>query len=269
MTRAKLSSSYIFKSCVSAAGGGSSVPGTHQNLTQTGSTRRRHGKHPKSIWTTGGLWWSNTPEKRTGPPAGRNRHKPPPKDLGKAGRKTTLGTNENRRKLSRISRALARLGIFLTETPSSEAPTHFLRPPSPPQPPFSPPSGSLMSFLKHLPAKSNFLAKNHPSTGCVVLCFFSAIQSKACGAEATAELGLLLDSSGSVTIEDFAARSNGLAAAFRNEWLQQAIDSAAARLRRGLPVFRTRAGVGVGFMGGCLRFFISHILRSHLAIDES
>jgi hypothetical protein len=45
-------------------------------------------------------------------------------------------TNENRRELSRISRSLARLGIFLTETPSSEAPKHFFRPLFPRNPHF-------------------------------------------------------------------------------------------------------------------------------------
>lgn len=83
----------------------------------------------------------------------------------------------------------------------------------------------------------------HPSSGCVVLCFFSVIQPKACGAEATAELGLLLDSSGSVTIEDFAARSHGLAAAFRNEWLQQAIDSSTRSLAVGVYQFSGPAQV--------------------------
>jgi hypothetical protein len=41
---------------------GSTVPGIQISLTKTGSTRRRHGKHLKSIWTTVASWFSNTPE---------------------------------------------------------------------------------------------------------------------------------------------------------------------------------------------------------------
>ena len=46
------------------------------SLTQTGSTRRRHGKHLKSIWTTAASWFSNTPED-----PGRLAEKPPPKEF--------------------------------------------------------------------------------------------------------------------------------------------------------------------------------------------
>jgi hypothetical protein len=48
------------------------------------------------------------------------------------------------------------------------------------------------------------------------------------------ELGLLLDSSGSVTAEDFAARNASLARALRNPWLLPAIESGTRRLALGV-----------------------------------
>ena len=48
---------------------GSTVPGIHPIPTPNGSTRRRHGKHLKSTWTTGASWFSNTPRKEHGRPA--------------------------------------------------------------------------------------------------------------------------------------------------------------------------------------------------------
>lgn len=75
---------------------GSTVPGIPMFLTQTGSTRRRHGKHPKSIWKTAAFWFSNTPEK--GARAFRlffKSEKPQPnRILGKAARRATLGCSE-------------------------------------------------------------------------------------------------------------------------------------------------------------------------------
>ena len=41
---------------------GSTVPGIHPIPNQTGSTRRQHGKHLKSIWTTAASWFSNPPD---------------------------------------------------------------------------------------------------------------------------------------------------------------------------------------------------------------
>jgi hypothetical protein len=46
------------------------------SLTQTGSTRRRHEKHPKSIWKTAASWFSNTPEDLS-----RLAEKTPPKEI--------------------------------------------------------------------------------------------------------------------------------------------------------------------------------------------
>lgn len=50
-------------------------------------------------------------------------------------------------------------------------------------------------------------------------------------------LGLLLDSSGSVTVEDFAARNGALASAFRNPWLTSAINSSEKSLTFGVYQF--------------------------------
>ena len=41
---------------------GSTAPGIPQNLSKTGSTILRYGKHQKSNWTTIGLWFSNPAE---------------------------------------------------------------------------------------------------------------------------------------------------------------------------------------------------------------
>lgn len=42
---------------------GSTVPGSHQNLTPTGSIKARHGSPRKSNWTTVASWFSNSPAK--------------------------------------------------------------------------------------------------------------------------------------------------------------------------------------------------------------
>jgi hypothetical protein len=41
---------------------GSTVLGIQPIPTQTGSTKAKHGRHPKSIWTTAASWFSNTPD---------------------------------------------------------------------------------------------------------------------------------------------------------------------------------------------------------------
>jgi hypothetical protein len=63
------------------------------------------------------------------------------------------------------------------------------------------------------------------------------------GAESSGELGLLLDTSGSVTVEDFAARNNGLASALRNVWIQQAMDASPRSLAIGVYQFSGPAQV--------------------------
>jgi hypothetical protein len=54
---------------------GSTVPGIPMSLTQTGSTKVPHGKHPKSIWTTAERWFSNTPDKQEAHPPQSRRQK--------------------------------------------------------------------------------------------------------------------------------------------------------------------------------------------------
>ena len=75
---------------------GSTVPGIHPILTQTGSTKAKCGKHTKSISTTAASWFSNTPEK--GAWASRlcsKSEKVAAKNLGTAARRDTLRANEN------------------------------------------------------------------------------------------------------------------------------------------------------------------------------
>ena len=50
-------------------------PGIPMSLTQTGSTKAKHGRHPKSIWTTVASWFSNTPDKQEAQPPKNRRQK--------------------------------------------------------------------------------------------------------------------------------------------------------------------------------------------------
>ena len=112
------------------------------SLTQTGPTRRRHGKHLKSIWTTAASWFSNPPEDPD-----RLAEKPPPKEI-LAKRSGELRSRRMKTAVKSPESADYRRGpgIFLTETPLTAAPTcppkprrrrkHFFRPLFPRNPHF-------------------------------------------------------------------------------------------------------------------------------------
>jgi hypothetical protein len=102
------------------------------SLTQTGSTRRRHGKHLKSIWTTAAPWFSNPPEYPD-----RLAEKPPPKEI-LAQRSGELRSCRMKTAVNSPESAVYRrgLGIFLTETPLTAAPKHLFGPLFPRNPHF-------------------------------------------------------------------------------------------------------------------------------------
>ena len=120
---------------------GLTVPGIHLSKTQTGSTKLRHGTHPKSIWKTTASWSSHTPDKQ-------EAH--PPKEI-LARRAANLGSELMNfpPKSHNPARSRRGLGIFSAETPPSVSPQHLFRPLFPRSPLFpatGPATGSFNGF---------------------------------------------------------------------------------------------------------------------------
>jgi hypothetical protein len=143
---------------------GSTVPGIHQIPIQKATTKVKHGRHPKSSWTTAASWFSNTPEDPD-----RLAEKPPPKEF-LAKRLGDLPSQLMKTAVKSSESAVYRggLGIFLTETPSTDAPTcppkprrrrkHLFRPLFPRNPHFparwsDPMALSAASRTKQFPSK--------------------------------------------------------------------------------------------------------------------
>jgi hypothetical protein len=110
---------------------GSTVLGIRPILTQTGSTKARHGSPRKSNWTTAGRWFSNTPD-----PARRSQKNRCQKRSWQSGTHSYAHREWNYQKVSCSRQISAWTGDIpyqntahcLTETPLSS--------PLPPQPPF-------------------------------------------------------------------------------------------------------------------------------------
>jgi hypothetical protein len=111
------------------------------------TTKAKHGRHPKSIWTTAASWFSNTPEDPD-----RLAEKPPPKEL-LAKRLGELRSCRMKTAVKSPESAFYRrgLGVLLTETPPTDAPKHLFCPLFPP-PPVRSPALSVASRRKQSPS---------------------------------------------------------------------------------------------------------------------
>jgi hypothetical protein len=120
------------------------------------STKAKHGRHPKSIWTSAASWFSNTPED-----PGRLTEKPPPKEI-LAKRFGRLRSRRVKTAVKSPESAVYRrgLGIFLTETPPTDTPRHrdtSSVPHFPRTPPFPRPPVRSNGSFSGLPQKANSL----------------------------------------------------------------------------------------------------------------
>jgi hypothetical protein len=144
---------------------GSTVPGILMSLTQTGSTRRRHGKHLKSIWTTAAPWFSNTPKDPD-----RLAEKLPPKEIlaKRSGEPRSpqmkpavnpSDTAKSRRPAEHSSFQRFSFQHFsFTQTPFS--PATPISPPSSLRQGYDRQAGPSQWLFQKAPAKSKFLATN-------------------------------------------------------------------------------------------------------------
>jgi hypothetical protein len=132
---------------------GSTIPGIHPIPIQMATTKAKHGRHLKSIWTTAASWFSNIPD-----PARRVQRTPPPKEF-LAKRLGELRSLRIETAVKSPESAVCRrgLGILLTETPPTDAPKHLFRPLFP-RNPFFPCLRSGHRLFQGPPAESNFLA---------------------------------------------------------------------------------------------------------------
>ena len=138
---------------------GSTVPGIHPIPIQMATTKAKHGRHPKSNWTTVASWFSNPPDKQEARlPGSPSTEKPSPKEiLAKRPAELRSRQMEIGVKFSESADYRRGLGFFLTETPSTAAPKHLFRPLFPRNPLF-PRLRSGHQLFQRPSAESKFLA---------------------------------------------------------------------------------------------------------------
>jgi hypothetical protein len=124
------------------------------------STKAKHGRHPKSIWTTAASWFSNTPKDPDRLAENRRQKKTAKRNLAKVAWRATLATNERVREFSHFRQTPASSGAFFLSTFQFSAFQHFSFTQIPlfPRPSLLPASGPATSSFNGLHPKSKFLA---------------------------------------------------------------------------------------------------------------
>jgi hypothetical protein len=129
----------------------STVPGIPPIPIPTASTKAKHGRHLKSIWTTAASWFSNTPDKQ----AARLPKTVAKRNLGKAVWRATLTANENCRESFRYRQISASSGAFFLSAFQFSAFQLYPNPLFPRNPHFPAPPVRPNGSFRSLPQKAN------------------------------------------------------------------------------------------------------------------
>jgi len=141
---------------------GSTVPGIPPIPIPKDSTSARHGRHPKSSWTTSESWFSNPPD----PARQQKKMLPlPKKSLARRSGKLRSSKMNFDPKFPNIARSRRKSTIFRAETPPTAAPEHLSRPLFPRNPHFPalrsrPPALSTAFIPKQIPSSRRMPAHN-------------------------------------------------------------------------------------------------------------